>query len=120
MVSTGQKAILPLGILLFVIGLILVIFNQSTVDLCMDYTWHSPDRCTEAKALHSAGLICVILGLVLLGPGVYLLVEEVTEPERVRFRCPQCWSPITYQTSPLNCVNCGLRVDWSGQDIPEW
>ena len=116
-----QKAALPLGSLLLLIGVLLVLINQNIVDLCRDFSsFHPAENCAEARAYHSAGLICAVLGIIFVGVGMYLAVEEMIEPERSRFRCPYCRFNITYRSSPLNCVNCGMRLDWSREDAPDW
>lgn len=66
------------------------------------------------------GFLSMLAGMIILGIGIIYSDSQKISPKPGEYSCPQCRRNITYQSSPLNCSFCGLRIDWSGISETSW
>jgi hypothetical protein len=102
------------GFLLIITGVAFWMSNLEMHNYCMNDTVRSGlmEECQSADWYMVLGLAWALVGLVIFLIGGAFALAWNPKPERKHFSCPHCDLHIYYETSPTNCIYCGLPVNW--------
>jgi hypothetical protein len=112
--------VLVISVVVMIIGgLILSAYEDEYIE-CKDsvYRFFHGDDCARADSDIYYGITVTVLGIILTIIGAILLVVLRERPNHAELHCPRCHMQITYQSSPTNCMNCGMPIDWSRPIMP--
>ncbi|MCK4444773.1 MAG: hypothetical protein KAW09_09530 [Thermoplasmata archaeon] len=124
--KTSGTALLIIGILGILIGVFLILLYKGQDFECLHTSIYSEEQCMIARVLYNVGVVAVIIGIIFAVVGGIVIAirgrEQTTGSEfadSYQYTCPRCQWKISYYTSPQNCANCGLPIDWSMAQAPQ-
>jgi hypothetical protein len=115
-------------ILLLILGIIAIVFGATMYTENQDYLkrcpgpWPTPihtENCRVASGNVVGGLFSMIVGIVLIILSMAFLISARINEMKATLNCPKCHTTITRQSSPKNCANCGISIDWDKAKAPQ-
>ena len=115
MMAVVRVLLLVLGIIAVIFGAAMYIENQNFLGRCPG-AWPTPmheENCRVAGNNVIFGLLFMVIGTVFIIVGIISFILARRNRMKDRQNCPKCRNTITRQSSPKNCYNCGMPIDWS-------
>ena len=121
MPSNARVALLVVGIFIALIGAFLWIDNEEDHDYCQSelVRLFAEAECERADRSYYAGIGLAALGGILAFIGIVIVAKDRQKTQYAQYTCPRCQAPLTYQSSPTNCFNCGFPIDWATMQAPQ-
>jgi hypothetical protein len=125
MMSVVRILLLILGIFAVVFGAAMYTVNQDFLEHCLrnplpgSGPYFQEENCRVARGNVVFGQLSMIAGIALIILSMIFLITARINRMKATLNCPECRTTITRQSSPKNCANCGLPIDWSKAKAPQ-